>query len=350
MFDGTAAAYALILGAVAAFNPCGFALLPAYITVLVTGSAEEGVTRPMAVRRALLFGLAMTVGFMAVFTGFGLLFGGVNASLQGSILPYVSYLTAAMGAILIWLGIVLARGGELKGPGLRLNSSAPGKSFWSQTAYGASFAVASLSCTIGLFLAIVTQALAATNPIGAVAPFVIYGLGMGTSILIVSLIAALAGSGVASALRSKTPTIMKVGGWLMILAGIYVLLFGLSEILPQFGIHTLDPVLTTTAQWQSSVAAAISSWGTPVLTGLVIATAVVVLWVFIAGRRKESVPAGSSVSPEELDVNSEADSVPLTRAPAAASESSTPNAVRAIVVADSGTLDAIRGSLKKPKK
>jgi len=284
MLDGTAAAYALVLGIVATFNPCGFALLPAYITVLVTGSAQQGISRPVAVRRALFFGLAMTLGFMAVFTAFGLLFGGVNASLQGSVLPYVSYVTAVMGAVLIWLGAVLARGGELKGPGLRLNSSAPGKSFWSQSAYGASFAVASLSCTIGLFLAIVTQALAATNPIGAVAPFVIYGLGMGTAILIVSLIAALAGAGVASALRSKTPAIMRVGGWLMILAGIYVLLFGLSEILPRFGVHALDPVLTTTGRWQGSVAGAIQSWGTPVLVGLVVATTAVVLWVFIAGR------------------------------------------------------------------
>ncbi|WP_061963284.1 cytochrome c biogenesis CcdA family protein [Demequina aurantiaca] len=342
MLDGTAAAYALLLGVVAAFNPCGFALLPAYITVLVTGSAEEGVTRPMAVRRALLFGLAMTLGFMAVFTAFGLLFGGVNAGLQGSILPYLSYVTAAMGVILIWLGIVLAKGGELKGPGLRLNSNAPGKSFWSQTAYGASFAVASLSCTIGLFLAIVTQALAATNPLGAVAPFIIYGLGMGTSILIVSLIAALAGSGVASALRSKTPAIMRAGGVLMILAGIYVLLFGLSEILPKFGIHTLDPVLTTTAKWQGSVTSAIQSWGTPVLIGLVVVTTLVVLWVFVAGKTKKGANAAAapaSMSPEAGG----GDSVALhgTTEPTPSAKKSGPR------IADASTLDAIRGSIKK---
>lgn len=334
MLDGTAAAYALLLGVVAAFNPCGFALLPAYITVLVTGSAQDGVTRPVAVRRALLFGLAMTLGFMAVFTAFGLLFGGVNASLQGSILPYVSYVTAAMGAVLIWLGVVLAKGGELKGPGLRLNTNAPSKSFWSQTAYGASFAVASLSCTIGLFLAIVTQALAATNPLGAVAPFVIYGLGMGTSILVVSLIAALAGSGVAGALRSKTPAIMRVGGWLMILAGIYVPVFGLSEILPKFGIHALDPVLTTTSQWQGTVVSTIQSWGTPVLIGLVVAITLVVLWVFIAGRRgktsADAVEASVPVSPPKSD-----GSAATADAPA-----------RTVSVASPDTLEAIRRAAK----
>jgi len=337
VFDGTAAAYALVLGAVAAFNPCGFALLPAYITVLVTGSAQEGVTRPMAVRRALLFGLAMTVGFMAIFTAFGLIFGGVNAGLQGSILPYVSYLTAAMGAVLVWLGIVLARGGELKGPGLRLNTNAPGKSFWSQTLYGASFAVASLSCTIGLFLAVVTQALAATNPIGAVAPFVVYGIGMGASVLFVSLIAALAGSGVASALRSKTPAIMRGGGVLMVLAGIYVLLFGLSEILPRFGVHTLDPVLTTTGRWQGTVSGAIQSWGTPVLIGLVVAITLVVVWVFLAGRRGSAPQSSIALATRDDAATEQADQ-------ASEATASKPSAVR---IADQGTLDALRGVIKK---
>jgi cytochrome c biogenesis protein CcdA len=281
---------------VAAFNPCGFALLPAYITVLITGSASEGVTRPMAVRRALLFGLAMTTGFMVVFTAFGLLFGAVNLGLQGSILPYVSYVTAALGVLLIWLGVVLLRGGQLNGPGLRLNSAQPAKSFWSQTVYGASFAVASLSCTIGLFLAVVTQALAATNPVGAVAPFVVYAAGMGTSILIVSLLAALAGAGLAAGLRRHTPRIMRAGGGLMIVAGLYVLVFGLAEILPRYGVSALNSVLTTTARWQGDVSQWIESWGTPALITLVVIVTIVVVSVFMAGRRTTSVPTGAAGS------------------------------------------------------
>jgi len=287
MLDPTAAAYALLLGMVAAFNPCGFALLPAYITVLVTGSADADVPRVVAVRRALSFGLAMTVGFMAIFTAFGLLFGAVNLGLQGSILPYVSYVTIVLGALLVWLGIVMLRGGELKGPGLRIQGSAPRTTFWSQTLYGVGYALASLTCTIGLFLAVVTQALRATNPVGAVAPFLIYAAGMGTSILVVSLLAALAGSSVASTLRAKTPVLMRIGGGLMVLAGLYVVVFGLAEVLPRYGIDALTPVLTTTTRWQSSVVTGIQSWETSILVAAVAVVAVIVVAVFVRARTRE---------------------------------------------------------------
>ncbi|PKQ27273.1 MAG: cytochrome C biogenesis protein [Actinobacteria bacterium HGW-Actinobacteria-4] len=329
MFDPTAAAYALLLGMVAAFNPCGFALLPAYITVIVTGSADESVSRSMAVRRALLFGLAMTLGFMAVFTGFGLLFGAVNLGLQGSILPYVSYVTVALGALLVWLGMVLVRGGELKGPGLRLNSAAPRKTFWSQTIYGVSFAVASLTCTIGLFLAVVTQALAATNPLGAVAPFVVYGVGMGTSIIVVSLLAALAGAGVASALRNKTPVIMRVGGGLMIVAGLYVIVFGLAEVLPQYGIFTLNPVLLATAEWQAAVVNSISGLSTAVLVAVVAVTLAVVVTVFLRGRYRADSVSVTSVGPSSATAN------PAKGAP--------------VAVASAETLDAVRSATRRKK-
>ena len=329
MLDPTAAAYALLLGAVAAFNPCGFALLPAYITVIVTGSADAGVTRAAALRRAVGFGLAMTLGFMAIFTGFGLLFGAVNIGLQGSILPYLSYVTVAIGAVLIWLGIVLLRGGELRGPGMRITGSAPTRAFWSQVGYGATFALASMSCTIGLFLAVVAQALAAPGPVGAVAPFLIYGAGMGASVLAVSILAAVAGSSAASALRSKTPVLMRIGGGLMVLAGIYVLLFGLAEVLPHYGIDALNGVLHTTARWQGAVAQWIESWGTVALIVFVAVVAIATVVILLLGRRADARAASRTEG---------AGTGEPTNASAARSR---------IQVADQATLDALRAATKK---
>jgi cytochrome c biogenesis protein CcdA len=281
MIDPATAAYALLLGIVAAFNPCGFALLPAYISVLVTGTADARVPRAVALRRAVTFGLAMTLGFITVFVTFGLLFGLVSRSLQGAILPWLSWVTVGLGVLVVVLGIVVIVHGELRGPGLRFEGRAPRRAFLSQTIYGASFAIASLSCTIGLFIAIVVQAVAATNPVSAVGPFLLYALGMGTSVVLVSILAALLGTGVVAILRRHTLAIMRVGGVIMVLAGLGVVLFGLSEILPRFGIRVLDGVLITTSQWQGAVAQAIQSWGTPVLIALVViavASVAAVLW------------------------------------------------------------------------
>lgn len=284
MIDPATAAYALLLGIVAAFNPCGFALLPAYISVLVTGTADARVPRAVAVRRAVSFGLAMTLGFLAVFVTFGLLFGLVSTALQGSILPVLSWVTVVLGVLVVILGIVVIVRGELSGPGLRFHGQAPRRALLSQVIYGASFALASLSCTIGLFLAIVVQAVAATDPVSAVTPFLLYALGMGTSIVLVSLVAALVGTGVIAVVRRNTLVIMRIGGVIMVLAGLGVVLFGLAEILPRFGIRALDGVLTATSQWQGTVAQAIQGWGTPVLIALVVIAVASVVVVFWRGR------------------------------------------------------------------
>jgi cytochrome c biogenesis protein CcdA len=63
-------ALALAAGTLAAVNPCGFALLPAYLSFLVIGDGDPG--RGSAVGRALAATAAMTVGFVAVFGVFGL--------------------------------------------------------------------------------------------------------------------------------------------------------------------------------------------------------------------------------------------------------------------------------------
>jgi cytochrome c biogenesis protein CcdA len=286
VIDGTSAAFALLLGAVAAFNPCGFALLPAYITVIVTGSADERLTRVQALRRAVVFGVAMTAGFVAVFTGFGLLFGAVNVALQGSVLPYLPYVTVTLGVVLIGFGLAMALGHEV--PGLRLRpvaGHAPRADAWSQVLYGVSFALASLSCTIAPFFAVVTQSLDASNPVGAVAPFVIYGAGMGTAVLMVSLAAAFAGAAVGRALRKRTGGILRAGGVIMVLAGLWVILYGLAEILPRYGVRALDEVLLGSSRIQGSISSAITDWGTPVLVTLVSLVVAAVVLVFVLARR-----------------------------------------------------------------
>jgi cytochrome c biogenesis protein CcdA len=68
-----AIALALAAGLVAAVNPCGFALLPAYLSFLVGESGADEGSRLTAVARALGLTAAMTLGFVAVFGGFGLL-------------------------------------------------------------------------------------------------------------------------------------------------------------------------------------------------------------------------------------------------------------------------------------
>ena len=65
----------LTAGMLGAVNPCGFALLPAYLSVLVAGDRAAGPPRATAaaVGRALRCTAALTTGYVAVFGAFGLL-------------------------------------------------------------------------------------------------------------------------------------------------------------------------------------------------------------------------------------------------------------------------------------
>jgi hypothetical protein len=209
-----------------------------------------------------------------------------TAGLQGSVLPYLTYITIAIGIGLVVFGIRMAAGQEVGLPGLRVAGRAPSVRFGSQTAYGATFALASMSCTIGPFLAVVAGALRAKGPVATALPFLVYAAGMGTSILIISISAALAGSTLVAALRRRTPAIMRAAGWLMILAGFYAAVYGLAEVLPRFGIDALGPVVDVTGTWQGAITRAIHGWGVPTLVTLAIFAALAAGGILGARRRR----------------------------------------------------------------
>ncbi len=71
---------ALGAGLVAAVNPCGFALLPAYLSLFALGDAPRSPA--VAVGQALRATLALTLGFAAVFVVFGLAVAPVAASVH----------------------------------------------------------------------------------------------------------------------------------------------------------------------------------------------------------------------------------------------------------------------------
>ena len=80
-------------GMLAALNPCGFALLPAHLTLLVTGDQPS---RAVAVARALMMTAAMTAGCTAVFGVFGLVVAPVASSAE----RYLPWFSLAVGLAL----------------------------------------------------------------------------------------------------------------------------------------------------------------------------------------------------------------------------------------------------------
>ncbi len=268
--DPAVLALAFVAGAVAAFNPCGFALLPAYLTMLVASpSGDPG--RGAAAARALRFTAGMTVGFVAVFGAFAL----VIAPLAVSIERWLPVLTVVLGVVLVALGAWLLAGRELALPALRRGGRAPSRSWWSKVGYGVTFALASLSCTIAPFLAVTTTALRTGSVPGVVAAFVVYALGMGAVVGVLALAAATASSSITARLRRASPVIARLSGALLLLAGAYVAWYGWFELRVLGGQQVDDPVV--------DAAIGVQGWLTRLVVGLgtggVAAVAVVVLAV-----------------------------------------------------------------------
>ncbi|MGH3792532.1 MAG: cytochrome c biogenesis protein CcdA, partial [Pseudonocardiaceae bacterium] len=100
--------FALAAGLVAAVNPCGFAMLPAYLTLVVAGEQTQG-SKVNAVARALAATAMMALGFLLVFGMFGL----VIAPLATSVQQYLPAVTVVIGVALLALGIRMLSGREI---------------------------------------------------------------------------------------------------------------------------------------------------------------------------------------------------------------------------------------------
>ena len=248
-------ALALTAGILAAVNPCGFALLPAYLSLLVVGNREQApdTNRLTAVLRALMLTGAMALGFVAVFGTFGLL----AAPIADFAARHLPWLSIVIGVTLAGLGGWLLAGREL--PALRLSAGGPAvrRRFWPMVAFGASYAIASLGCTIGPFLAVVVSTFrSGSSPAAGVALFVTYAAGMVLVVGSVALAVAVADVSLVRALRRAGPIINRLGGALLIIAGLYVTWYGWFEIRVFNNADTADPIIDAAARIQT----AISGW------------------------------------------------------------------------------------------
>jgi cytochrome c biogenesis protein CcdA len=253
-------ALALAAGLVAAVNPCGFALLPAYLSLLVVGEGEPatGGGRTAAIARGLVLTAAMTLGFIAVFGGFGLL----AAPAADAVARRLPWLSIVIGVALVGAGGWLVAGRSLPSLLPRLSRApAVSRRFGSMALFGAAYAVASLGCTIGPFLGLVVASGSQGGPLAGVGLFLAYGAGMGLLVGSVAVAVALARASVVTRLRRAVPLLSRVGGGLVLLAGGYVAWYGWYELRSYTGDPGDDPVVDAFARIQTPIASWLDSLG-----------------------------------------------------------------------------------------
>lgn len=279
-------ALALVAGAVAAFNPCGFALLPAYLALLVSGNdtAEPSPTPGAQVVRALRLAAAMTAGFAAVFGAFGLLVAYLSLSIE----RYLPIVTLLIGVGLVGLGGWLLSGRHV--PGVRLFGGvgrAPARGLGSQLLYGVAFASASLTCTIAPFLALTATAARVDSILGVTLVFLTYAVGMGAVVAVLAIAVALARVSLVVRLRRAAPRISRLSGVVVAVAGAYVTWYAWFELRIQAGQRSGDVVIDTAIRLQSQLARFVAGLGPVVIGSIAVSVAVgALLLTFVEHSRK----------------------------------------------------------------
>ena len=214
-------ALALVTGMVATVNPCGFALLPAYLSAFV--GMEDRSSRMSGVARALAVSAVLTAGFITVFGALGVVFGSALNEIQRRA-PWVTIL---IGIGLVALGVYLLTGRELNLRIPKLQRGGADGTLLSMYLFGVSYAIASIGCAIGPFLQVTSAP--STNLVSRILTFVLYGTGMGVVITVLTVAVAMARSGVVARFRSFVPHMNRVAGGLMVVAGAYVAYYGWYE-------------------------------------------------------------------------------------------------------------------------
>lgn len=221
-------AFAFGAGLLATVNPCGFAMLPAFLAYYLGDTDDPEHTPGFLARLAqgLGVGLAVSAGFAGVFMAAGLL---VSAGLR-SLVRVVPWAAVVIGAALAVVGLAMVAGRHLGfSVGERLRPG-QGRGYRHIVVFGAAYALASLSCTLAVLLAVVAQATATDNPLQMLGVFAAYGLGAASVLVTLAVSAALAKAAFARAVRRLLPVAGRLAGGVLVASGVYLIAYWLPAL------------------------------------------------------------------------------------------------------------------------
>lgn len=212
-------------GLVASVNPCAFVLLPTYLMYFLGMTGGRPGDQRATVRRALLVSAAVSTGFMAVFVVAGVVSEYVTSWIEAN----AKYATLLIGVGFVGLGIAMLAG-------YRLPISTPKvgtlgvlgeerATLVAMTAYGAAYAVTSISCTLPLFTSTLFGNVKRGGWGSGLAHVVAYGLGMALVVTALTIALAVANTSFLRALRSTSRYVDTIAAVLVTLSGLYLVYY-----------------------------------------------------------------------------------------------------------------------------
>jgi cytochrome c biogenesis protein CcdA len=257
--QGVPVSLALVAGALATLNPCGFPLLPAFLSFYV-GAGEERMPTRSRVLQGLATGLVVTAGFLGVFVVVGL----PVAYGAGRVADALPWAGIVLGGLLVAVGIMTLAGRVPRLPvrwGVRTGGS---RGTGPMLLFGLGYGVASLACTLPVFLAVVGSAASGAS---TALVFAAYGAGMAVVVTALALAAAFLREGLARGLRRVLPHMSRIAGLLLVAAGGYLAYYWYRIGFGPAADLADDPVVTFVSRFTARVTSSSGGRGWLVLAG-----------------------------------------------------------------------------------
>ena len=223
--------FAYAAGMVSAVNPCGFVMLPAYLGLYlgVNDKDADKVNPLVHVFRAVKVGGSVTLGFVVLFGTAGML---MAVGARAAVVDILPYLGLTIGIALALAGSWMVGGGKLYS-GFAAQAASrigdPGQvNAKGYFLFGLSYGIASLSCTLPIFLSVIGTSFAVSEIGTSLGQFILYAVGMGTVILALTLGMAFFKGAMLGTLRKALPYVQPIGSWLMVVAGSYIVFYWLT--------------------------------------------------------------------------------------------------------------------------
>ena len=223
--------FAYAAGMVSAVNPCGFVMLPAYLGLYLGVNEKDAVKmHPLFhVFRALKVGGSVTMGFVVLFGAAGML---MAVGARAAVVDILPWLGLVIGITLALTGSWMVGGGKLYS-GFAAQAASrigdPGQvNAKGYFLFGLSYGIASLSCTLPIFLSVIGTSFAVSDIATSLGQFILYAVGMGTVILALTLGMAFFKGALLGVMRKALPYVQPIGSWLMVVAGSYIVFYWLT--------------------------------------------------------------------------------------------------------------------------
>jgi cytochrome c-type biogenesis protein len=222
--------FAFGAGMVAAVNPCGFAMLPAYLGLyLGHNDTLQESTQGKSVRSALIIGSTVTAGFSTLFVIVGFLIS-IGIRSLANLFPWIGLL---IGILFIIVGAWLITNQSLytsipERIAIRLGNHQR-VSVRSYFIFGISYGLSSLSCTLPIFLAVIGNSIAGDTLVTSLIHLVFYAMGMGSVIITLTLSIAFVKQAIQTRLQQILPYINRAAALLLTAAGAFITYFWLTS-------------------------------------------------------------------------------------------------------------------------